>query len=99
MEEHIWLIPIVVGIVGLVYVCLQPSNEHYGVPTMKNLPPPPEKIEGSMEYTSPIDKIRMIRDPQWSCKYVKREGESCTLNNNCRYPNCNNVKNEDQPRR
>ena len=22
------------------------------------------------------------------CKYVKREGESCTLNNNCRYPNC-----------
>lgn len=22
------------------------------------------------------------------CKYVKREGESCTLNNNCTYPNC-----------
>ena len=22
------------------------------------------------------------------CKYVKREGESCTLNNNCKYPNC-----------
>lgn len=22
------------------------------------------------------------------CEYVKREGESCTLNNNCKYPNC-----------
>ena len=22
------------------------------------------------------------------CKYIKREGESCTLNNNCTYPNC-----------
>jgi len=22
------------------------------------------------------------------CKYVKKEGESCTLNNNCTYPNC-----------
>lgn len=24
-----------------------------------------------------------------SCKYVKKVGESCTLNNNCKYPNCN----------
>lgn len=22
------------------------------------------------------------------CKYIKREGESCTLNNACKYPNC-----------
>ena len=22
------------------------------------------------------------------CKYVKRTGEGCTLNNNCKYPNC-----------
>ena len=22
------------------------------------------------------------------CKYIKRIGESCTLNNNCKYPNC-----------
>ena len=22
------------------------------------------------------------------CKHIKREGESCRLNNNCRYPNC-----------
>jgi flagellar biosynthesis/type III secretory pathway protein FliH len=22
------------------------------------------------------------------CKYIKREGESCTLNDNCKYPNC-----------
>ena len=22
------------------------------------------------------------------CKYVKRLGESCTLNNNCKYPKC-----------
>jgi len=23
-----------------------------------------------------------------SCKYVKRHGESCSLNNNCKYPDC-----------
>jgi len=23
------------------------------------------------------------------CKNVKKEGESCTLNNKCRFPNCN----------
>ena len=22
------------------------------------------------------------------CKHIKREGESCRLNNNCTYPNC-----------
>lgn len=22
------------------------------------------------------------------CKHIKREGESCTLNNNCTYPSC-----------
>ena len=33
------------------------------------------------------------------CKYVRKKGESCTLNNKCTYPNCqlvdiklNNVK-------
>ena len=25
------------------------------------------------------------------CKYVRKEGESCTLNNNCKYPNCDFV--------
>tara|TARA_R110000737_G_C14624761_1_gene494659 strand:+ start:59250 stop:59480 length:231 start_codon:yes stop_codon:yes gene_type:complete len=25
---------------------------------------------------------------QISCKHVRREGESCRLNNSCRYPNC-----------
>lgn len=24
-----------------------------------------------------------------SCKYIKKVGESCTLNNNCKHPNCN----------
>jgi len=28
-----------------------------------------------------------IKEPK-KCKYVKREGESCTLNDNCTYPNC-----------
>jgi hypothetical protein len=22
------------------------------------------------------------------CKYIKREGDSCSLNNNCKYPAC-----------
>jgi len=28
-----------------------------------------------------------VKEPK-KCKYVKREGESCTLNDNCTYPNC-----------
>ena len=34
------------------------------------------------------------RGKEWSwmntkgCKHIKREGESCRLNNNCTYPNC-----------
>jgi hypothetical protein len=27
-------------------------------------------------------------DEEHQCKYIKRAGESCTLNNNCKYPNC-----------
>ena len=28
------------------------------------------------------------KEPVRFCQYVKREGESCTLNNNCTYPVC-----------
>lgn len=28
------------------------------------------------------------RDSSVNCKHVRREGESCNLNNNCTYPNC-----------
>ena len=27
-------------------------------------------------------------DVEYRCKYIHRIGESCTLNNNCKYPNC-----------
>lgn len=27
-----------------------------------------------------------------TCKYIRRIGESCTLNNNCKYPNCDDMK-------
>ena len=26
--------------------------------------------------------------PEAKCNYIKRIGESCTLNNKCKYPNC-----------
>lgn len=29
---------------------------------------------------------------QAQCKHIKREGESCTLNNKCTYPKCNKLK-------
>jgi hypothetical protein len=32
------------------------------------------------------ENVKAMR--QRRCKYVKREGESCTLNDNCTYPNC-----------
>ncbi len=27
-------------------------------------------------------------DNKHICKYIKKEGASCSLNNNCKYPNC-----------
>ena len=33
-------------------------------------------------------EVIKIVDTNKRCKYIKREGESCTLNNNCTYPNC-----------
>ena len=33
---------------------------------------------------APVNTI----DRDHKCKYIKRKGESCTLNNNCKYPNC-----------
>lgn len=34
--------------------------------------------------------LKHFRDlhPKHTCEYVKKYGESCTLNNNCKYPNC-----------
>lgn len=33
--------------------------------------------------------ISMEKNQQSSdCKYIKKSGESCTLNNNCKYPDC-----------
>ena len=33
-------------------------------------------------------KLHKIVDTNKRCKHIKREGESCTLNNNCTYPDC-----------
>jgi hypothetical protein len=38
-----------------------------------------------------IDKINLFKQQIADikgCKHVKREGESCTLNNNCKFPDC-----------
>lgn len=42
-------------------------------------------------YHALTGKELTIKEPK-KCKYVKREGESCTLNNNCTYPNCKGTK-------
>lgn len=46
----------------------------------------PKKGENGCDSFNSIDgrRIREIK-----CKFVKKEGESCTANNNCIYPNCN----------
>ena len=31
-------------------------------------------------------------DVEYRCKYVRKEGESCTLNNKCTYSNCKLIK-------
>jgi hypothetical protein len=31
-------------------------------------------------------------DTNKMCKHIKREGESCRLNNNCTYPNCKTLQ-------
>jgi hypothetical protein len=33
------------------------------------------------------EELNNIISPH-KCRYIKREGESCTLNNNCKYPKC-----------
>ena len=33
-------------------------------------------------------KLHKIVDTNKRCKHIKREGESCRLNNNCTYPDC-----------
>jgi len=49
------------------------------------------KLENSISKIEAVYKA-VINFINWynknNCKYVKKEGESCTLNNNCTYPNC-----------
>ena len=50
-----------------------------------------------MENKNLGEKMTPNNSPDWfadgvDCKYVKRIGESCTLNNNCTYPNCKSNK-------
>lgn len=41
------------------------------------------------------NKYKKQHPKSWKgCKYIKRQGESCTLNNNCKYPNCD-INDED----
>ena len=48
---------------------------------------PEQSVEQDLEKALWYEnKARELRGH--SCKYVKRIGESCTLNNNCKYPNC-----------
>lgn len=47
-------------------------------------------------YNAALSKLKLLgiayvvgqSEQLHSCKYVKRIGESCTLNNNCKYPKC-----------
>ena len=32
--------------------------------------------------------LQQDQDKDHQCKHIKRQGESCTLNNECKYPNC-----------
>lgn len=43
--------------------------------------------EAKKEQCNISNVVRQGEQPH-SCRYVKRIGESCTLNNNCKYPKC-----------
>jgi hypothetical protein len=43
-----------------------------------------EEIKQALNIDSVVGQSEQLH----SCNYVKRIGESCTLNNNCKYPNC-----------
>lgn len=45
-----------------------------------------KKINSLQDLGSLLKEIKEAK----RCKYIKREGESCSLNNNCRYPDCGN---------
>ena len=38
--------------------------------------------------TNESSKMHKMLDTNKRCKHIKREGESCRLNNNCTYPDC-----------
>jgi len=45
--------------------------------------------DGEESFLERLDKeLDNLNVEPKKCKYVKREGESCTLNDNCTYPNC-----------
>jgi len=43
-------------------------------------------------------KLHKIVDTNKRCKHIKIEGESCRLNNNCTYPDCEIETNNDTER-
>ena len=49
-----------------------------------------EDVYSTMESYAEFRLQNLVGEDEQSqpCKYVKRIGESCTLNNNCKYPNC-----------
>jgi hypothetical protein len=45
------------------------------------------RVAMALLYYIRTNRKKML-DEEHQCKYIKRAGESCTLNNNCKYPNC-----------
>ena len=39
------------------------------------------------DWKEPNETLKKAAE-NYKCKHIKREGESCRLNNNCTYPDC-----------
>ena len=56
----------------------EPANTFFTSGELRN-------VAKEIEFREQVNNTTKL---EHKCKYIKRIGESCTLNDNCRYPNC-----------
>jgi hypothetical protein len=54
--------------------------------------PYPQNVQFEVEYKQSLSQKSWKVEIEHTCNGIRKEGESCTLNNKCTYPNCGKIK-------